>query len=99
VLGNWEEQIKKLVSRHSLKYMPSDHKSHLPSGSLKLCVYHGQNRFIDPSADIVLTTYSIITQPYHKDSKKSPLHGIHWYRIILDEGEFGSSVVKGKALN
>ncbi|KAF8253085.1 hypothetical protein K440DRAFT_643082 [Wilcoxina mikolae CBS 423.85] len=64
--------------------MPPDHNSHLLPGFLRVCVYHGQNRHIDPSADIVLTTYSIITQAKHKGSK-SPLHAIHWYRIVLDE--------------
>ena len=35
-------------------------------------------------ADVVLTTYNTLVAEF--GSKASPLHKLHWYRVVLDEG-------------
>jgi SNF2 family DNA or RNA helicase len=60
-------------------------------GSLKVMVYHGKHRSRDISeiidSDIVLTTYpTVTTEAALSASKKSLLHRIAWFRIVLDEG-------------
>ena len=57
-------------------------------GSLKVIKYHGQKRDTDAAAladsDIVLTTYHTLTTEYL--AKRSRIHEIAWFRIVLDEG-------------
>ncbi|KAJ3254986.1 DNA repair protein rad16 [Boothiomyces macroporosus] len=69
-------------------------------GLLKVLIYHGPKRVKDVKElkkyDIILSTYAILEQGYRKQqygTKKkgvlvkeaSPLHQIHWGRLILDE--------------
>ncbi|KAK5993833.1 SMARCA3-like protein [Cladobotryum mycophilum] len=61
-------------------------KEHLLD-TIKVVKHHGHARKGDPdtlsNADIVLTTYK--TLAVEAASKKSPLHQIGWFRIVLDE--------------
>ena len=58
-------------------------------GSLKVTIYHGRGREVDPSAlaesDIVLSTYHTIAADALEP--ESPLYRIIWFRVVLDEGE------------
>src|SRR5271163_2121566 len=57
-------------------------------GTLKVTTYHGKKRETEPAilanADIVLTTYHTLAADFA--AKRSPIHEIAWYRIVLDEG-------------
>lgn len=67
---------------------------------LKICIYHGGNRNYKSKDleqfDVVLTTYAVIESVYRKQihgfrrkngtvKEKSQLHGVKFYRAILDE--------------
>jgi len=58
-------------------------------GALKIFKYHGQKRKNLLSGmekvDIILTTYHTLAADFAE--KPSPLHGINWFRVVLDEGE------------
>ncbi|KAH9209007.1 SNF2 family N-terminal domain-containing protein [Leptodontidium sp. 2 PMI_412] len=63
-------------------------RKHL-DGSLHIVKYHGAKRreIALPQiedADVVLTTYNTLVAEF--GSKASPLHKLHWYRVVLDEG-------------
>ena len=64
------------LTRHLVRYTITYHK------------YHGHDRNVDLisllSNDIVLTTYGTVAAEFKR--KKSLLHQIKWYRIVLDEG-------------
>ncbi|KAK3315982.1 SNF2 family N-terminal domain-containing protein [Apodospora peruviana] len=55
--------------------------------ALKTIKYHGQGRERDLNAleesDVVVTTYNTLAS--EAASKKSQLHKINWYRVVLDE--------------
>lgn len=57
-------------------------------GILKVIKYHGQGREGNPdnlkNSDVVITTYSTLASEWYK--KKSQLHRIGWFRVVLDEG-------------
>ncbi|XP_074547620.1 helicase-like transcription factor isoform X2 [Halichoeres trimaculatus] len=72
VLSNWMDQFEQHV-RADVK--------------LNVYLYYGSERnrskkFLS-SQDVVITTYNILTSDF---GNKSPLHGINWLRIVLDEG-------------
>ncbi|KAE9374274.1 hypothetical protein N431DRAFT_213326 [Stipitochalara longipes BDJ] len=54
-------------------------------GTLNTLRYHGPKRKLLPleDADLVLTTYHTIVSDF--SDKSSPLHGMEWYRVVLDE--------------
>ncbi|KAF5371952.1 hypothetical protein D9615_008067 [Tricholomella constricta] len=67
---------------------------------LKVLVWHGSSRESDikelKKYDVVLTTYAVMESCFRKQQsgfkrkgmivkEKSPLHEIHWHRIVLDE--------------
>jgi SWI/SNF-related matrix-associated actin-dependent regulator of chromatin subfamily A3 len=58
--------------------------------ALQVIKYHGQGREQDivrlKQADVVLTTYNTLAAEKEPKAKKSLLHKIGWYRLILDEG-------------
>ena len=61
-------------------------------GSLKVTVYHGRGREIDPvllaDSDIVLTTYhTIVADVADTTDSESAIFRVKWFRIILDEGQ------------
>ena len=62
-------------------------KSRHLDGTLNTLRYHGPKRKLLPleDADLVLTTYHTIVSDF--DNKSSPLHKMHWYRLVLDEGK------------
>jgi SNF2-related domain len=77
---NWEEQIKQ----------------HLKPGSLKVYIYHGNNRLNDieelATYDLVITTYNIASSELDRRGAKMkranavlPLHQTNWFRVVLDE--------------
>jgi SWI/SNF-related matrix-associated actin-dependent regulator of chromatin subfamily A3 len=63
---------------------------HFVPGTLLVHRYHGKGKTIDMSQllqhDVVLTTYASITADFCRG--RSRLHRVHWYRIVLDEGEY-----------
>ncbi|XP_026157815.1 helicase-like transcription factor [Mastacembelus armatus] len=72
VLSNWLEQFEQHV-RADVK--------------LKVYLYYGSERnrsktFLS-SQDVVITTYNVLSAD---SGNKSPLHGINWLRVVLDEG-------------
>ncbi|KXJ92571.1 SNF2 family N-terminal domain-domain-containing protein [Microdochium bolleyi] len=70
LINTWTQQINRHVG-DSISYLK----------------YHGPSRLKDADAlskvDIVLTTYHTLASEF-KD-KRSLLHGIHWFRVVLDE--------------
>ncbi|XP_037551513.1 helicase-like transcription factor [Nematolebias whitei] len=72
VLSNWLDQFEQHV--HS-------------NVKLNIYLYYGSERnrskkFLS-SQDVVITTYNILSADF---GNKSPLHGIKWLRVVLDEG-------------
>ncbi|KAK6337936.1 hypothetical protein TWF696_001411 [Orbilia brochopaga] len=71
LLGGWKEEMEK----------------HFWPNSIKFEIFHGGERNIDElalsEADIVITTYNTLSAEWFK--KKSALHKVIWYRIVLDE--------------
>ncbi|KAI8635199.1 hypothetical protein F5Y19DRAFT_469074 [Xylariaceae sp. FL1651] len=85
----------KRYSRSTLVVVPSallinnwvkEIKTHL-GGALKFIKYHGQGREKDldvlSDSDVVITTYQTLAS--ESAGKKSQLHRIGWYRVVLDE--------------
>lgn len=59
--------------------------------------YHGRGRkqhLADIGQfEIVITTYNTIAREYGIEQDRghpSPLHGVEWYRVVLDEGNLES---------
>ncbi|XP_036927016.1 helicase-like transcription factor [Acanthopagrus latus] len=74
VLSNWLDQFEQHVR---------------PDVKLNVYLYYGSARnrskkFLS-SQDVVITTYNVLSADFSCKSK-SPLHGIDWLRIVLDEG-------------
>lgn len=72
VLSNWLDQFEEHV-RADVK--------------LNVYLYYGSERnrsktFLS-SQDVVITTYNVLSADF---GNKSPLHGINWLRVVLDEG-------------
>ncbi|KAM3870955.1 helicase-like transcription factor [Diretmus argenteus] len=72
VLSNWLDQFEQHV-RADVK--------------LNVYLYYGSERnrslkFLS-SQDVVLTTYNVLSADH---GNKSPLHGVNWLRVVLDEG-------------
>ena len=61
---------------------------------LRTVKYHGANRETDVEklcdADIIITTYHTLASD--TASGKDPLHGMEWYRVVLDEGTMVTSL-------
>ncbi|XP_034418537.1 helicase-like transcription factor isoform X2 [Cyclopterus lumpus] len=72
VISNWLDQFEQHV-RANVK--------------LNVYLYYGAERnrskaFLS-SQDVVITTYNVLSADF---GNKSPLHGINWLRVVLDEG-------------
>ncbi|XP_043999487.1 helicase-like transcription factor isoform X1 [Gambusia affinis] len=72
VLSNWLDQFKQHL-RFNVK--------------VNIYLYYGSERnrsktFLS-SQDVVITTYNVLSTDF---GSKSPLHGINWLRVVLDEG-------------
>ncbi|XP_029983575.1 helicase-like transcription factor [Sphaeramia orbicularis] len=72
VLSNWLDQFEQHVHANV---------------KLNVYLYYGSERnrskkFLS-SQDVVITTYNVLSADFEN---KSPLHGIHWLRVVLDEG-------------
>ena len=63
------------------------HQSHVGSDTLRVQKYHGSRKELEIAklvdVEVVLTTYATIAAEFSRDSR---LHGIAWFRIVLDEG-------------
>jgi len=63
------------------------HLSHT-GDSLRVTKYHGQTRQREldvlKDSDLVITTYNTLATEVA--AKKSLLHKLYWYRVVLDEG-------------
>jgi SWI/SNF-related matrix-associated actin-dependent regulator of chromatin subfamily A3 len=61
---------------------------HITPDSLNFLRYHGPKRETDVSRiagfDVVLTTYGTLTAEFCRGTNL--LHGINWFRVVLDEG-------------
>uniref|UniRef100_A0A8C7ZIS1 Helicase-like transcription factor n=1 Tax=Oryzias sinensis TaxID=183150 RepID=A0A8C7ZIS1_9TELE len=74
VLSNWLDQFEQHIH---------------PDVKLGVYLYYGSDRnrskkFLS-SQDVVITTYNVLSADF---GNKSPLHGIDWLRVVLDEGHF-----------
>lgn len=72
VLSNWLDQFEQHVHANV---------------KLNVYLYYGSERnrskkFLS-SQDVVITTYNVLSADF---GNKSPLHGISWLRVVLDEG-------------
>ncbi|XP_044079838.1 helicase-like transcription factor isoform X2 [Siniperca chuatsi] len=72
VLSNWLDQFEQHVHANV---------------KLNVYLYYGSERnrskrFLS-SQDVVITTYNVLSADF---GNKSPLHGINWLRVVLDEG-------------
>ncbi|KAM4723825.1 helicase-like transcription factor isoform 1-T4 [Anableps anableps] len=72
VLSNWLDQFEQHVQSNV---------------KLNIYLYYGSERnrsktFLS-SQDVVITTYNVLSTDF---GNKSPLHGINWLRVVLDEG-------------
>lgn len=63
---------------------------HIKPGALTYYKYHGPERKLDLSKqlpNVVLTTYGAVASECGRLNRRSVLTQVHWYRIVLDEGE------------
>ncbi|KAL4518653.1 hypothetical protein Ndes2437B_g00741 [Nannochloris sp. 'desiccata'] len=76
------------------------------AGSLKIHMYHGQGRIKDARRlatefDLVVTTYATLSSDCSNGNKtafspgSSPLHGVQWHRLVLDESHTCKNPVVG----
>ena len=49
--------------------------------TLKVCVYHGANRALDPTADVTLTSYALLRLDEKRLAAKT------WHTLVLDEAQ------------
>ncbi|XP_061598880.1 helicase-like transcription factor [Cololabis saira] len=72
VLSNWLDQFEQHVQANV---------------KLNIYLYYGsernRNKKFLSSQDVVITTYNVLSADF---GNKSPLHGINWLRVVLDEG-------------
>jgi SWI/SNF-related matrix-associated actin-dependent regulator of chromatin subfamily A3 len=88
LLDGWMAEVRRYERTcRSLLALADLLDRHVRSDALRVQKYHGSSKEIDIAKlldfDIVLTTYATITAEFSRDSC---LHGITWFRIVLDEG-------------
>lgn len=90
LLDNWLEEIMKYVQPPRYCRNTADRSArHVMPGTIRCHKYHGIMRQLDlksvSSYDIVLSTYGTVAADLARN--RGLLNQIHWYRIVLDEGE------------
>ena len=85
-----------------LEHWYRDSKNHLKDGNMSeyIQVYHGVGRTLCPSSRVVVTTYDVISREYNKmglgAGDLSPLHGVNWENVVLDEAHVIRNLVTKK---
>lgn len=95
LLDNWLEEIVKHVQSPRYCHNITNYGArHVMPGKLRWHKYHGMMRQIDlesvGSYDVVLSTYGTVAADLARN--RGLLDRIHWYRIVLDEGECTLSI-------
>jgi len=84
-----DPQVGRLNEKRFHEIHGIDKLSRHVGDSLIFMKYHGPRRPKDvdslSKADVVITTYHTLAVEYQK--KRSLLHTIHWFRVVLDEGK------------
>lgn len=66
--------------------MLTNSRSHVKSGTLQICIFHGSSRPKSPEEvrdyDLVLITYETLSAD---SNVLGVLQKIKWYRVVLDE--------------
>lgn len=91
LLDNWLEEITKYIHPpRCCRNATNRSTRHVMPGKIRWHKYHGIMRQLDlksvGSYDIVLSTYGTVAADLARN--RGLLNQIHWYRIILDEGEY-----------
>ncbi|KAI5059598.1 hypothetical protein GOP47_0025917 [Adiantum capillus-veneris] len=73
LLGQWKSELE----------------VHSKPGTLTIYTHYGSARTRDSRAlvdfEVVLTTYGVLGSEFMNNEGDGALHGIHWYRVVLDE--------------
>ena len=73
------------------------HWRHLKLDTLKVALFHGDNRAKTTEAlvdhDVVLTTYRTLVFDW---KGRRVLQAMEWFRVVLDEGNLGSSLTANR---
>lgn len=58
------------------------------ANTIRFSRFHGQQKDIDHSSDVILTTYATVAADYHRGRHQGSnvLTKTEWYRVVLDEG-------------
>ena len=90
LLDNWLDEITKYIRPLNFGRGNTNHDvRHVMPGRIHCHKYHGIMRQLDLTSvclyDIVLSTYGTVAADLARN--RGLLNQIHWYRIVLDEGE------------
>ncbi|XP_047955355.1 DNA repair protein RAD5B [Salvia hispanica] len=72
-----------------LSQWKDEFEAHSKPDSITVFIHYGGDRTSDPrviaEADVVLTTYGVLTAAYKSENTNSIYHRVEWHRVVLDE--------------
>ena len=83
MLGNPQSRTLIIVPKSIIMQWKDEINKFAPN--LKVHVYDGSNRTLRDDAHVTIAPYTVITVKGFENGGETPLHRVHWNRVILDE--------------